>query len=137
MFTIKTLSDKELPDIVAIENLCFSNPKSVEVFRHDENKYLIAKEKDEVVGYIGIEDISGEKHIINMAVHPGFRRKGVAKKLVERILNDKDVFFLEVRISNQAAQNLYKKYGFEVVGIRKKYYSDNNENAYIMKRSPM
>jgi len=137
MFTISILTDNELTDIVAIESKSFSLPKSEAVFRHDEHKYLVAKDNDKVLGYIGIEDIAGEKHIINVAVHPDFRKKGIAKKLVEKILNDKDVFFLEVRVSNQIAQNLYKKYNFEVVGTRKKYYSDNNEDAYIMKRSPM
>ncbi|MBU0502415.1 MAG: ribosomal protein S18-alanine N-acetyltransferase [Candidatus Margulisbacteria bacterium] len=92
------------------------------------------KEEEKVVGYIGVEKIAGETHIINMAVHPDYRRKGVGKKLIETILNDSDVFFLEVRISNVAAQKLYEKFGFKNVGTRKKYYQDNGEDAYIMRR---
>ena len=134
MLNILPLKDEDIPAVVAIENLSFSAPKSEAIFLHDENKYLVAKENERIVGYIGIEDISGERHIINTAVHPDVRRRGIGKKLVESILNDQDVFFLEVRISNLAAQSLYKKYGFAIVGTRKNYYSNNGEDAHIMKR---
>jgi len=95
---------------------------------------LAAWDKDKIVGYIGIEKIADETHIINMAVDPDYRKQGIGTKLIEAILNDKDVFFLEVRVSNVAAQRLYKKFSFDVVGTRKKYYQDNNEDAYIMRR---
>lgn len=134
MFNISPLKDKDIPAVVAIENLSFAAPKSVDVFREDEHKYLVARDKDRIVGYIGIEDIASEKHIINMAVHPDYRNKGIGKRLIEAVLNDKDVFFLEVRVSNISAQNLYKKYGFGIVGARKRYYSDDDEDAYIMRK---
>jgi len=134
MFQIAPMQEADLLSVLEIENLSFALPKSESIFREDEHKYLVAKDNDKVLGYIGIEDIAGEKHIINMAVHQDFRRKGIAKKLIEAVLNDEDVFFLEVRVSNQPAQNLYEKYDFEVVGKRKKYYADNEEDAYIMKR---
>ena len=134
MIDILPLKEVNIKAVVGIEDLSFTAPKAEEVFFSDQNKYLIAVENDEVLGYIGIERISGEIHIINMAVHPDYRGRGIGKKLVENVLNDKDVFFLEVRVSNLAAQKLYGKYGFKVVGTRKKYYQDNDEDAYIMKR---
>ena len=136
MIKITRLSDLLLPQVVAIEALSFTLPNSEAVFRHDEKKYLVAKQDNKVLGYIGLEDIAGEKHIINMAVHPDYRRQGVGKKLVENILTDNQVFFLEVRPSNVAALELYKKYGFKDVGRRKNYYQDNGEDACSMKREP-
>lgn len=134
--TIEHLKEKDIPKIVELENLSFTAPKEEAVFKNDRNKYLVAKEDRRIVGYIGIEKISGETHIINMAVHPEYRRKGIGKKLIESILNDKDVFFLEVRVSNVPALKLYEKFGFNNVGTRKKYYADNDEDAYIMRREP-
>ncbi|MFH1684096.1 MAG: ribosomal protein S18-alanine N-acetyltransferase [Candidatus Margulisiibacteriota bacterium] len=127
---------KDLSEVVSIEKLSFNAPKPESVFKEDEHKYLVAKDEGKVLGYIGIEEISGERHIINMAVHPESRRKGVGKKLIERILNKKDVFFLEVRVLNEPAVKLYEKYGFKNVGLRKKYYQDNGEDAIIMRREP-
>ena len=134
MLNIFPLEDKDILAVVEIENLSFPVPKNEGFFRSDQNKYLVAKEKDKVVGYIGTEEISGETHIINMAVHPENRQQGTGKRLIEAVLNDKDVFFLEVRFSNIPAQKLYEKYGFKKVGIRKNYYEDNGEDAYIMRR---
>ena len=136
MLELKPLKDQDLAQVVAIENQCFALPKSAQIFRDDETKYLVAKEDGLIVGYIGVEDIAGEKHIINMAVEPKLRRKGIGKKLIEKIINNDDVFFLEVRPSNIAALGLYYKFGFKNVGLRKNYYQDNNEDALIMKREP-
>jgi ribosomal-protein-alanine N-acetyltransferase len=133
---IEHLKEEDIPQVVEIENLCFAVPKSEEIFRSDLTKYLVAKDQDKMVGYIGTEKIAGETHIINMAVHPSHQKKGIGKKLVESVLNDKDVFFLEVRVSNIPAQKVYLRYGFRNVGLRKNYYSDNNEDAYILRREP-
>jgi ribosomal-protein-alanine N-acetyltransferase len=134
--TIEHLKEEDILKIVELEKLSFSAPKEEAVFKSDQNKYLVAKEGGSIVGYIGVEKISGETHIINTAVHPEYRRKGIGKKLIEKILNDKDVFFLEVRVSNVPALELYGKYRFKNVGTRKKYYADNDEDAYIMRREP-
>jgi len=128
------MRDEDIAAVVAIEQASFSAPKDELIFRNDQNKYLVAKEGGKIVGYMGVEKISEEVHIVNMAVHPDFRGEGVGKRLVEKILNHKEAFFLEVRVSNIAAQKLYGKYGFKVVGTRKKYYNDNNEDAFVMKR---
>jgi ribosomal-protein-alanine N-acetyltransferase len=136
MLTISPLSDEEIAAVVEIENLSFSSPKPESIFREEENKYLVAKEGERVIGYIGVERILEETHIINMAVHPEKRRRGKGRKLMDEVLNDKDIFFLEARLSNAPAQKLYERYGFKKVGVRKHYYEDNGEDAYIMRREP-
>ncbi len=128
--------DSDIATVFAIEKGSFVVPKPEQIFRDDEKKYLVAKEADKIVGYIGIEDIAGEKHVINMAVHPDCRRKGIGKSLIEKVINSNDVFFLEVRVSNLAARNLYEQYGFKNVGLRKNYYQDNREDAIIMRKDP-
>ncbi|MFA6431351.1 MAG: ribosomal protein S18-alanine N-acetyltransferase [Candidatus Margulisiibacteriota bacterium] len=130
------MKEPDIAAVVAIENISFSAPKSEAVFREDEHKYLVAKEAGTIIGYIGHEKILDEIHVINMAVHPDHRCKGVGAKLMERILNKKDTFFLEVRVSNLPAIKLYEKYGFARIDTRKQYYADNNEDAYVMRRKP-
>ena len=88
-----------------------------------------------LVGFIHIIKSVDSIDVINIVVDNDCRRKGIASKLIEYILLENDNkydYFLEVRESNEAAINLYKKYNFEIVNIRKKYYG--NENALLMKR---
>ncbi len=136
MITIEPLKEEEIAEVYEIEKLSFAAPKDEAVFTSDRNKYLVAKLNKGIVGYIGIEDVAGEKHIINMAVHPDERRMGIGKKLIEKILDPNVVFYLEVRVLNIAAQKLYEKYGFNKVGKRKNYYADNGDDALIMRKDP-
>ncbi|MBI3942380.1 MAG: ribosomal protein S18-alanine N-acetyltransferase [Chloroflexi bacterium] len=90
-----------------------------------------------LVGYGGLWMIVGEAHISQIAVHPDYRGKKLGELLlvvmIERAMAlNAEVVTLEVRVSNSIAQNLYRKYGFQQVGVRKAYYSDNNEDAYLM-----
>jgi ribosomal-protein-alanine N-acetyltransferase len=132
---ISPMTEKDIQAVVEIENLSFKFPKPESVFREDEHKYLVAKEEGKVVGYIGIERILDEVHIINMAVHPDYRGKGIGKRLMQHVLNDEEVFFLEVRVSNETAQKVYERFGFKVISLRKGYYADG-EDAYVMRRIP-
>lgn len=136
MVTMLKMTEADIPAVVAIENMSFSAPKSEAVFREDEHKYLVAKEKGEIVGYIGVEKIADEIHIINMAVGPSYQGKGIGKQLLETVMNNHAVFYLEVRTSNNVAIKLYQQYGFKIVGVRKNYYQDNNEDAFTMRRGP-
>ena len=135
MITIAPMRDRDIPAVVEIERLSFKFPKDESIFREDEHKYLVAKDEDKVVGYIGVEKVLDEVHIINMAVHPDCRGKGIGKRLMQHVLNDEEVFFLEVRASNETAKKIYEKYGFKVINIRKGYYADG-EDAYVMRRIP-
>ncbi len=93
--------------------------------------------KETVNGFVGMWLMVDEAHIINIAVKGSCRGKGIGELLlissIEMASNLKaSVVTLEVRVSNTIAQNLYTKYGFNQVGVRKKYYTDNNEDAFIM-----
>jgi ribosomal-protein-alanine N-acetyltransferase len=128
--------------IIEVENLCFKIPWSREAFVQEITgnrfaMYFTAKCGDKVVGYAGMWNVCNEGHITNVAVHPEYRGKGVGSKLVEKLIevSRQDGILrmtLEVRKSNLAAQHLYGKYGFQISGFRKSYYSDNGEDAIIM-----
>lgn len=95
-----------------------------------------------MVGYAGYWLMAGEAHISTIAVRPEQRRRSFGELMLMHLLDDAarhgaHVATLEVRVSNGAAQQLYLKYGFDKVGLRKAYYSDNNEDAFIMTTPPL
>ena len=95
----------------------------------------VALDEEKVVGYIAFERILDEGSIIELAVLPKYRKKGIGRKLVELMLTSVDGMMtvcLEVRASNNAAISLYKAIGFESISVRKGYYDDPREDAVIM-----
>jgi ribosomal-protein-alanine N-acetyltransferase len=138
---IRTMTEADLEEILAIEIDSFSFPWIRDHFL-DELKSshafpLVALDQEEsIIGYICPRLLLGEGHILNVAVRQDFRGQGVARLLVERILDDcrkkgGEVIFLEVRLSNEAAIALYRQVGFIETGIRRKYY-ENGEDAILM-----
>jgi len=90
-----------------------------------------------ILGYGGFWMMAGEAHISTIAVQPSWRRRGLGELLLAAMLDraielGAEIATLEVRVSNIVAQNLYRKYGFEQVGLRRRYYSDRGEDALIM-----
>lgn len=95
-----------------------------------------------LVGYAGMWHIADEAHISTIAVHPDWRGNKLGELLLwsmirRAIQKDARLVTLEVRVNNDVAQNLYRKYGFEVMGRRKGYYRDNGEDAYMMGVTPL
>jgi len=138
---IELMKVDDIKNVVEVENKSFTIPWHEESFVQELANnlalYLVAKIEEKAVGYVGVWKILNEGHITNVAVHPDYRNKGIGKALVSELLllcikDGINSFTLEVRESNLIAQKLYKDLGFEEAGIRKKYYSDNNENAIIM-----
>ena len=138
---IRELLEHDLPDVVGIENISFTTPWSEILFFNEIYKQRsiakVAVMDKKVIGYICANFVADEGHILNLAVHSDFRRKGIAKTLVENILEelketDCRFLYLEVRASNNAARELYEGFGFKVVGTRKKYYNKPEEDAVIM-----
>lgn len=135
-------SAEHIDDLVVVENLSFKIPWSRqslidELVNNNTAVYYSALSDEKAIGYGGMWQILDEGHITNIAVHPEFRENGVGSLLLKGLLNEAkmrniNALTLEVRKSNEGAQALYRKYGFEEGGFRKAYYADNHEDAIIM-----
>lgn len=141
MITIDNLRPEDPPALAELDRRCFVIPWSEKSFTDElSNKmanYFIARDGERIVGYAGFWEVCGEGDITNVAVDTDYRRQHIGSRLIEEMIrrakNMKlELLTLEVRRSNIAAQGLYEKYGFEVIGERKAYYSDNREDALIM-----
>ena len=138
---IEKMTSEHLEQVCKIEKECFSHPWSLQSLEselnNDTSYFLVATEKDEVIGYIGMSVVIDEGYIFNVAVNVKHRKKGVATALVNELVTygKKNNFYfitLEVRESNEKAKSLYSKFGFVKVGERKDYYSVPKENAILM-----
>ncbi|NLY89855.1 MAG: ribosomal protein S18-alanine N-acetyltransferase [Firmicutes bacterium] len=139
---VEPMQLEDLPEILVIEKLSFPVPWSKQAFLYEllNNEYalyLVARENHEVCGYIGMWRIIDEGHITNLAVHPAYRRRGIGRLLLKALIQKGKKhglrrLTLEVRRSNLAAQRLYMEFGFVQVGVRPRYYQDNQEDALIM-----
>lgn len=154
-----TLADVD--QVMQIERVSFSAPWSARAYRYEisENSHstmrvvrpkprwhsplglalqrLVGNVPGPVLGYAGAWHLVDELHVSTIAVHPDWRRRGLGELLLLSLV-DRGLELgvrratLEVRASNLAAQALYRKYGFETLSMQKAYYSDNNEDAYIL-----
>lgn len=135
-----TLSDAD--SVHAIEAVTFAMPWSLDSFIYEmtENKcarYLVADLSGTVVGYAGVHIVLDEGHITNVAIAKEYRRQGIGVRLVRGLMQyaanlGVQYMMLEVRKGNQAAQALYESLGFQIIGVRRKYYENNGEDALIM-----
>lgn len=142
MNIIKMNAD-HVPQIAALEKLCFSDPWSENSIASElENGlslWLVALDGPRVAGYVGSQSVLGESDMMNVAVHPDYRRQGVGKELVTALitcLKEKGNYqlTLEVRASNISAQKLYENLGFVEIGRRKNYYRAPKEDALILQK---
>ena len=129
--------------IAEIEKLCFSDPWSESSIAAELTGrlscWLVAVDDGAVVGYIGSQSVLGESDMMNVAVHPAHRRRGIAEALIralsrELMLAGNRCLTLEVRASNASAIALYEKLGFDMVGRRPNYYRHPKEDAIIMRK---
>ncbi|RPJ40541.1 MAG: ribosomal-protein-alanine N-acetyltransferase [Chloroflexi bacterium] len=142
----------DVPRVHAIDVLSFSMPWSERSYRFEvtENRnslVLVAERVEneappELVGMIVIWVIIDEAHVATIATHPDYRGQGIGRRLLANGLlaaseRGARLAYLEVRRGNQVAQELYKKFGFQVVGERLRYYQDNNEDALLMTLDPI
>ncbi len=132
-----------LPQIVEIEKLCFSDPWNEAMLAPELTNrlsyWLVAMDGERLAGYVGSQSVLGESDMMNVAVHPDFRRQGIAEALILALaeaLKDRGnrCLTLEVRESNEPARRLYEKLGFTQVGLRKNYYRHPRENACILRK---
>ena len=144
MLEIVKMNDGHIKEIAELEKACFSDPWSENMLRSELNSdiahYFVAENDGRAVGYIGMYITVDTANITNVAVKEEYRRQKVAQKLLFKLIEKSkeeklDFITLEVRKSNNPAISLYQKFGVVVEGTRKAYYSDNNEDAYIMTKS--
>lgn len=141
---IRRMSEADIAQVAELESEIFTIPWSYSSLKdaaaNPDNVYLVYIEDGQVAGHCGMWCVSGEGNITNVAVKEGFRRRGIARALLEELLrtgideHSVDVFFLEVRQSNAAAKALYSSLGFKTLGIRKNFYEKPLENADIMSK---
>lgn len=164
-FTIEPMSLEDVDQVVEIEQVSFSAPWSAQSYRYEitrnENCTMLvlkpaqdlhgrlanwlsgirATRRRPILGYGGFWLLVDVAHIATLAVDPAWRGMGLGELLLLSLLEEGTDLgarraTLEVRVSNRVAQNLYQKCGFEIVSLRKRYYSDNDEDAYIMATPP-
>ena len=137
------LKPEHVTQVAQLEAECFSMPWSERSINSEITNplayWLVALDGNTVAGYVGSQSVMGEADMMNIAVKPAYRRKGIAKMLVEELvkgLQEREVhsLTLEVRYSNDAAISLYEKIGFVQVGIRPNYYSAPKEDALILRK---
>ena len=138
---LRPMIAEDLEQVVEIEKASMPSPWSKELFeeelKRERARYFVGAIDGQAAGYMGYWEALQEAHIINLAISPQFRQKGFGFQMLEYCLrfaynHGARLATLEVRESNEAAQRLYEKMNFRTVAIRKKYYSDNQENAVVM-----
>ena len=143
MIQLVNMAEAHVSQIAELEKLCFSCPWSEKSVASELNNplscWLVAVDGDAVAGYIGSQSVMGEADMMNVAVRPDHRRQGIAKMLVEGLVQElikREVYSLtlEVRASNEPAILLYEQLGFHQVGRRPNYYRDPREDALILRK---
>ncbi len=147
MIEFRKLKLRDLNSIEEIERTSYPTPWSRSMFAGELAKPssiclgAIDTERKELIGYLIISRYVDAWHVMNVAVADSYRRRGIATGLMERLFEDtardgRRGYTLEVRVSNEAAIQLYEKLGFKARGIRRGYYTDNREDALIMWKDP-
>lgn len=141
--TIEPMRRRHVKRVLPIEQAVHVKPWSAGVLQSEidlvakgERYYVVLMSEGETVGYAGLMFVSDEAHITNIAIDPSFQRRGLARLLLvhlatEAIERGSQALTLEVRVSNVAAQGLYREFGFAPAGVRQRYY-ENSEDALVM-----
>lgn len=142
MVHIRSMTKDDIDGVMNVEKASFAVPWTEETFKNEveENPYAhyyVAEQGGEVIGYCGLWLIIDEAHVTNIAIHPIHRGHKYGEQLFrhtceQAIEHGAIQLSLEVRVSNTAAQHMYRKFGLVPGGIRKRYYSDNGEDALVM-----
>jgi ribosomal-protein-alanine N-acetyltransferase len=138
---IEKMKESDLAEVMAIEAISFPTPFTLNLFRMELNlnvaHLFVARREGRIVGYIDYWRVGPEIHLITIAVGPDWRNHRIGSRLIEFMLEDArknrvETVSLDVRPSNAAGLKLYSKFGFRQVGVRKKYYQDNDEDALVL-----
>ncbi len=140
---IRKMTVEDVPRVAQLDRLSFSLPWPESAFRYEveENPaarcWVAVTEEGGLVAMMVSWILADEVHIATLATHPDFRRRGLGERLLREALREARAAgarraYLEVRAGNEAAQALYRKFGFQVTGRRPRYYKDNGEDAVLM-----
>ena len=139
---ITRMRRRHLRRVLSIEARVYPRPWSASLFLSELSQrttrtYIVARHEGEVIGYSGMMFTGREAHVTNIAVDPDFHGRKVGTRLLmfvvtEAIARGAEVLSLEVRVTNSVAQNMYEKFGFSSVSVRKGYYIETNEDALVM-----
>ena len=139
---ITDMRESHVAQVAQLEKLCFSDPWSEKSVASELSNplsfWLVAVENDTVVGYVGSQTVMGETDMMNIAVHPDYRNRGIATGLLVGLIEElrkrgSHCLTLEVRASNEPAIRLYRMRGFQEVGRRRNYYRNPKEDALILR----
>ncbi|MDQ1148014.1 ribosomal-protein-alanine N-acetyltransferase [Bacillus sp. SORGH_AS 510] len=141
-FVFRYMRDEDIDQVLEVEHASFTTPWSREAFYNElhNNKfavYIVLEDDNKIIGYCGTWVVIDEAHVTNVAIMPGYRGKKLGEALMTKLMSvaremGARSMTLEVRVTNHIAQSLYRKLGFQDGGIRKNYYSDNQEDALVM-----
>jgi len=138
---IERMQVEDAEQVAELDRKCFPTPWSASAYLTEAHNpsayYIVAMSDDQLVGFAGMWMIMDETHITTLGVAPELRGRKIGERMLAHLLDEAihrgaRRATLEVRRSNQAAQNLYHKYGFRVAAVRKGYYGNNNEDALVM-----
>lgn len=142
--TIRAMAAGDLGAVTELDAISFSQPWPKNAFAielaNQGARCWVAEADGRVAAALVFWRVLDEAHLATIAVHPAYRRRGVARQLLQSAIDaafaeGARIFHLEVRAGNEAAQKLYGEFGFEVVGRREKYYRDNGEDAVLMTKT--
>ena len=138
----RDMKPEDIAQVVAIEQVSFAIPWTFETFEREITineyaRYTVMEKDGAIIGYCGMWLILDESHITNIAILPEYRGRNLGEVLLNEVIEKAKKLgahsmTLEVRVSNEIAQKLYRKFGFLNGGIRKRYYTDNYEDALVM-----
>ena len=140
---ITKMTDANVAQVAELEKLCFSDPWSEKSVASELNNplafWLVAEDNGRVAGYIGSQTVLDETDMMNVAVHPDYRKQGIATALIVGLVEElrkmgSHSLTLEVRASNAPAIALYEKLSFVEIGRRKNYYRNPKEDALILRK---
>ncbi|WP_085520870.1 ribosomal protein S18-alanine N-acetyltransferase [Tuberibacillus sp. Marseille-P3662] len=138
----RVMTSEDIHQVHHVEEETFQHPWTLAAFENEmiNNRfatYLVAEDKERIIGYCGTWVILDDSHITNIALLDEYRGQRIGETLLRKAMKlakmkKAKTMSLEVRVSNEKAKHLYRKLGFQKGGIRKHYYSDNHEDALVM-----
>lgn len=136
------MREEDIDQVLEIEHASFTTPWSREAFYNELNMnkfavYIVVEVDNKVVGYCGVWVVIDEAHVTNIAILPEYRGRKLGEALMQNLFDvartmGAKSMTLEVRVTNYIAQSMYRKFGFQKGGLRKNYYTDNQEDALVM-----